>query len=144
MDFVVVIYVEFFCFFYFDWFLVLIERFVLEFVFKMNVIMIFRWSCWSMFKVILKLVIFSGKEFFLFFFWHEESLRKFRILHFKLALFLWGECGYVIIECEILNFFFLLWNNFFLFTDYFFFDNFLLLLWNKVFDLLWSWLNKLS
>ena len=145
MDFVIIILVELFCFFYFDWFLMLIERFKFELVFKMNVIMIFRCSCWGVFKIILKFVIFSGKEFFLFFFWHEEGFREFRILHFKLALLLWWECGNVIRECEILYFFFLFLNNFFFLADNFLFDNFLwLLLWNKVSNLLWSWLNELS
>ena len=131
MDFIVVILIELFGFFNFDRFLVFIERFIIKLVFKVDMIMIFRCSCWCVFKIILKFVIFSGEEFFFFFFGHEESLRKFWIFHFKLALFLWGECRNVITQGKILNFFFLLLNNFFLFTDLLF-DDFLwlLLLWH--------------
>ena len=126
MDFIAVVLIEFFSFFNFDRFLVLIERFVIKLFFKMDMIMVFRFSGWCVFKIILKFVIFSCEMFFFFFLGHEESLRKFRILHFKLALFLWGKCRNIIIQCEILNFFFFL-NDFLLFTDLLF-DNLLWLL----------------
>lgn len=96
MDFVIIILIEFFSFFNLDRFLVFIERFIIKLVFKMDMIMIFGCSDWCVFKIILEFVIFSSKEFFLFIFGHEESLGKFRIFFFKLALLLCRECRNVI------------------------------------------------